>query len=170
MSASIRRARPEEAEILTEIAHAAKRHWGYPERWIALWRDALTFTPSFIAQHPVYVATASERPIGCYAFGREGSTATLEHLWVHPEFMGRGVGRCLLEYAVRSATELGADVLQIDSDPHAEAFYVRMGAKRVGKVPADVDGHQRMLPRLILALNAAQQADAGDEGPGMISE
>jgi hypothetical protein len=35
------RAKPEDAETLTEIAHAAKRHWDYPERWIEAWRDIL---------------------------------------------------------------------------------------------------------------------------------
>jgi hypothetical protein len=28
------RAIPEDAESLTRVAFAAKRHWGYPERWI----------------------------------------------------------------------------------------------------------------------------------------
>jgi hypothetical protein len=43
------RAKPQEAEALTEIAHAAKRHWGYPEPWIQNWRDILTMRPEFIA-------------------------------------------------------------------------------------------------------------------------
>jgi hypothetical protein len=28
----IRRATPEDAQVLTRVAFAAKRHWGYPER------------------------------------------------------------------------------------------------------------------------------------------
>lgn len=151
----IRRARPAEAVPLTEIAHAAKRRWGYPESWLTRWREALTFTPEFISQYPVYVATEAGVRLGCYAFELEGPAATLEHLWVLPQHEGRGVGRQLLEHAAQQAASLGATVLEIDSDPHAEAFYLRMGAHRTGEVPADIDGHQRVLPRLELILQPA---------------
>ena len=56
MNVAIRAARPDDAEALTRLAHAAKRHWRYPEEWIALWRPGLTVTPEFIATHPVYCA------------------------------------------------------------------------------------------------------------------
>lgn len=46
MSIALRPATPADAAVLTEIAHAAKRHWGYPERWVQLWRAALTITPA----------------------------------------------------------------------------------------------------------------------------
>ena len=36
--------------------------------------------------------------------------------------------------------------------PNAEGFYLRMGARRVGGVPADVEGTPRALPKLILDL------------------
>ena len=42
MELHVRRAMPDEAEALTEIAHAAKRHWGYPENWIERWKANLT--------------------------------------------------------------------------------------------------------------------------------
>ena len=38
----LRRANPDEAGVLTEIAHAAKRHWSYPESWIEYWREDVT--------------------------------------------------------------------------------------------------------------------------------
>ena len=36
MDAVIRRALPADARALTRVAHAAKRHWKYPEDWIGL--------------------------------------------------------------------------------------------------------------------------------------
>jgi GNAT superfamily N-acetyltransferase len=153
---TIRRARADEAAALTAIAHAAKRHWGYPEVWIARWRDALTLTPAFIIDHPVFVAAEADggRSRGFYALAVQGSDAVLEHLWVEPEWMGRGVGRDLLLHAIETARAEGAARLEIDSDPHAEEFYRRMGARRIGQVRADVDEVQRVLPRLEIALRA----------------
>ena len=57
----IRRATPDEADTLTSIAHAAKRHWNYPEKWIEQWRSDLTITPEFIAKNEVYVAVGGRR-------------------------------------------------------------------------------------------------------------
>lgn len=148
----IRDARPDEAARLTEIAHAAKRHWGYPEAWIAGWRDALTFTPERMAGWQVRVAEPAEGLAGVHAVSVEGDAAVLEHLWVDPPHIGRGVGRRLFEDAVRVAARLGAREMTIDSDPYAEAFYLRMGAVRIGEVRADVGGVARHLPRLRIAV------------------
>lgn len=154
VSTVIRRARAGEAAALTAIAHAAKRHWGYPEAWIAHWRDALTITPAYVRDHPVFVAAEADgdRPRGFYALSIDGMDAVLEHLWIDPEWMGRGLGRALLSHAVETARNQGAARLEIDSDPHAEAFYRRMGARRIGEVRADVGDVRRMLPRLEITL------------------
>lgn len=149
---TIRRARDDEAGALTAIARAAKRHWGYPEAWVARWRDALTVTPAYVRGHPLFVAADEDRPRGFYALAMDGDKAVLDHLWIEPGWMGRGIGRELFSHAARTARGLGAARLEIDSDPHAEGFYLRMGARRVGQVPADVEGVRRMLPRLELAL------------------
>jgi GNAT superfamily N-acetyltransferase len=153
VSPTIRRATDDDAAALTAIAHAAKRHWGYPEAWIARWRDALTLTPAFVRDHAVFMAVdAGDRPCGFYALSIDGAGAVLEHLWVEPAWMGRGVGRQLLSHAIANARAGGAARLEIDSDPHAEAFYRRMGARHIGEVRADVDDVQRVLPRMEITL------------------
>jgi hypothetical protein len=60
------RAKPQDADALTEIAHAAKRHWGYPERWIESWCDTLTMRPEFIAENVTYCATEDACAVGFY--------------------------------------------------------------------------------------------------------
>jgi hypothetical protein len=62
----IRKARPDESETLTQIAHAAKRYWGYPEQWITLWSDELTITPEAITYNERYVAIDAGKMIGFY--------------------------------------------------------------------------------------------------------
>ena len=49
------RAKPEDADTLTKISFAAKRHWGYPERWIEAWSDILTMRPEFIAANALWM-------------------------------------------------------------------------------------------------------------------
>jgi GNAT superfamily N-acetyltransferase len=72
----------------------------------------------------------------------------LEHLWVSPEHIGTGVGRKLFAHAVDKAISLNAKSIDIESDPNAEEFYKRMGAKRIGENVTQVEETKRILPRL----------------------
>jgi GNAT superfamily N-acetyltransferase len=141
-------ARPDEAARLTEVAQAAKRHWGYPDAWMDAWRDALTLTVERMEGWRVRVAEEGGAVLGFHAVSVDGDGAAREHLWIDPPSMGRGMGRMLFDDALRTAAAGGARWMTIDSDPHAEGFYLRMGAVRTGEVPADVGGVRRALPRL----------------------
>jgi GNAT superfamily N-acetyltransferase len=144
----IRPAAEAECAVLTAIAHAAKRHWGYPEEWISLWGQDLTVTPAFVREHPVFVAAAGADVVGFYALGGDGDPQELEHLWVRPEGIGQGVGAALLRHALAEAVARGARALRIAADPNAEVFYVKQGARRIGDVPSIPAG--RRLPLLLL--------------------
>lgn len=155
MTIAIRRAEAGEAQALTELAHAAKRSWGYPESWIARWREALSLTEATIESLPVYVALENGELAGVAAIELHGAQATLEHLWVDPRRARRGIGRALLAHVCGVARGLGARTLRIVSDPNAEAFYLRCGARRIGAQRADMDETPRSLPLLELELTGA---------------
>jgi ribosomal protein S18 acetylase RimI-like enzyme len=143
----ILRAKPDDAPLLTEIAFASKRHWGYPERWMANWASVLTIEPRLIAEQETHTASIEgEVVVGFYSLRAGLGRSSLEHLWVVPNSMGRGVGRALFEHAVDRARELGHRVLEIESDPNAAGFYQRMGARRVGTRITTLDGRPRELP------------------------
>ena len=157
MNVQIRRAKPEEADVLTDIAHAAKRHWGYPENWIREWKSDLTITPEFIATNEMYVAMHGEVIAGCCAIAFSESLVELEHMWIRPEHMGTGVGRALFSYVKERAASLEVPALEISSDPNAEGFYKRMGATRIGEVRSQIEGQPRVLPRMIVSLTQAHK-------------
>jgi len=142
-------ARPEDAARLTEIAFAAKRHWGYPNRWIENWRDQLTVTTEFIARHDTFLAVMDTQAVGFYALRRKDTLVELVHLWVLPGWMRRGIGRALFRHAVERAKALGFQKVEIESDPNAEGFYLRMGARRVGVNVRMVEQQRRELPVLV---------------------
>jgi N-acetylglutamate synthase-like GNAT family acetyltransferase len=152
MDIQIRRASSSEANLLTQIAHEAKRHWGYPETWIEHWKDDLTITPDFITANEVFVAEIDREVAGCCALVINDDLAELEHMWVRPQHMGSGVGRALFLHVRERAAGLGRAVVELSADPNAEGFYERMGARRIGEVPAEVEGKQRTLPRMSVDL------------------
>lgn len=153
----ITRATPDQAESLTQIALAAKRHWGYPDGWIQLWSPSLTITAEFIEEYETYIAWMDEQPAGFYAISREDVKASLEHLWVLPGYVGKGIGAALFKHILGRCQELGVQVLEIESDPNAQGFYERMGAKKVGENVGELDGKPRVLPLLEIKIASSQK-------------
>ena len=127
-----RRAQPQDAAALTQIALAAKQSWGYPDEWMAEWRADLTISPGYIDSSPVAVAEVDGTVAGFLGLVRADGQWQLEHLWLLPAYHGRGLGRALFDEAVRLARAAGATELRIKSDPNAELFYLKMGAVRTG--------------------------------------
>ena len=114
---NIRGACEEDAGALTEIAFAAKRHWRYPENWLREWQEVLTITPEYILENPTFVAAVEGEIVGFGAVQVEGCEAVLDHLWVLPQFMGRGIGRALFQRAEEIARASGAVRMRIVGDP-----------------------------------------------------
>jgi GNAT superfamily N-acetyltransferase len=148
----IRRASPGDADALTRIAFAAKRYWEYPERWISHWSETLTITPELVRDNEVYAAVSDGEPFGFYALAGTGHELELEHLWVSPAWIGSGTGRLLFEHAMDRAASRGAQHVEIEADPNAEGFYLRMGARRAGENVYEIDGQRRVLPRMAVEL------------------
>ncbi len=157
MTPKIRPGRPDEAEALSSLCKRAKAHWGYDAQFMQLSDASLTIAPALIATGRVLVAQD-----GCGALAGMASLAPLPddawdllHMFVEPAAIGTGVGRALFSAITELARSLGGRVLSIQSDPHAEGFYLRLGARRCGEAPSDsIPG--RMLPMLEYDLRPAQ--------------
>jgi len=146
------RAEPRDAAALTQIALAAKRYWGYPERWLDLWKTELTLTAEYFAANLVNKACKCEAAVGFYSLLFTAQAAELDHLWVLPAFIGQGIGRLLWEHAAVQAARGGALRLAVLSDPHAKEFYRKMGMYVTGESVSVLEGAPRRLPRLELTL------------------
>jgi ribosomal protein S18 acetylase RimI-like enzyme len=149
---AIRRARPADAGRLSRLAMASKRDWGYSRQWLEAWAAQLTVTPDYVQSHAVYLLRTGNRLSGFYALVQGPRFWELDHFWIHPDAMGRGLGRRLLRHAVRHLRRHGARRLRIAADPNAVGFYQRMGANRIGSVAAPVGRVKRRLPWLELRI------------------
>ncbi len=154
MKVRIVRAMPEQAAQLGQIARTAKAHWGYPARWMEAWHEIFDIRPEVIGADEYLVAhSADGQPVGfCAVCGAPGAAWTLEHLWVLPEWQGKGVGRCLFDAAVAYVREWGGEEFGLRADPNAEGFYLRLGAVRTGEVDATMFGVPRTLPVMRYAI------------------
>lgn len=148
----LRPARPDEAGELSELALRSKAHWGYDKDFLDACLAELTYSADDLAEGRAVVAEVAGRAVGFYTVDGEPPTGELGNLWVDPSSIGAGVGRLLWSHAVDVAHTAGFTSLRIDADPHAEGFYLAMGAERVGDTPSSaVPG--RTLPLLRFALS-----------------
>ena len=137
MRIRLRRARPDEAERLSDIACQSKAHWGYPAEQVERWRGTfLSLTADYIAAHSVWAAVdGADCPVAFAALERSSGGDVLEHLWVLPAFIGMGIGRCLFRQVASESPSF-----TFTSDPHADDFYRRMGARVIGATASDYQG------------------------------
>jgi len=148
----IRAARSDEAALLADIAWAAKASWGYSDDQLEAWRDGLTPSVESIRRNPTYVAEIDGVVAGFYQINLATRLVELDHLWVLPEHMCKGIGQALMRHAIAELADRGIAHLCIDSDPNAEPFYLALGAVRIGECAAPIAGEpQRMRPQLRLS-------------------
>jgi GNAT superfamily N-acetyltransferase len=148
----IRRALPNEAQSLTDLALRSKRAWGYDDDFMErVLPDMVVHEEYLIVEHGL-VAEDAGKVIGYAILRVDGVTAHLRDLFVEPDRFGEGVGRALFQEAARLAREYGAESLRLEGDPNAIGFYERMGLRQVGAQPSIV-GNGRMLPLMEIDLS-----------------
>jgi GNAT superfamily N-acetyltransferase len=146
----IRPARPDEGELLREIAIEAKAHWGYDKDWVRSWAAQGDFSAEALTSKPVLVAETEGRAVAFAMVIPKGDVAWLDDLWVEPDWIGRGVGTKLFEAATDSARELGAKQMEWEAELNAVGFYEKVGGTYVRD--SEVTELGRILPIMGLEL------------------
>ena len=63
------------------------------------------------------------------------ATGKVEMLFIHPDYRGQGIGKCLLLFAIN---ELNAERLDVnEQNPQAIGFYLKQGFEAVGRCEKD---------------------------------
>ncbi|WFE91702.1 GNAT family N-acetyltransferase [Roseibium porphyridii] len=151
---SIRRAKAEDRDALTDLCLRSKQSNGYDDDFMAQCTEELTVRDSWITGTEFWLAEDSSGKLaGCIRLSVEedGATGELETCFIDPSCQGKGVGRALFDELHAQANSLKLERIGLDADPFAEPFYARMGFKTVGRTPSgSIPG--RTLPRMELEL------------------
>lgn len=154
-SIDIRRAAPDDFELLNELTVRSRRHWNYDAELFRAWADRLDFAAEEWEGVEAYLAEAEGRPVGWVAVRRPvNGVSVLEELWIVPEAMGQGVGSRLFGLAVGRARELDASALEWASEPGAVGFYEKLGGRHVREEVSQSFRHRLPVMRLDLAPEA----------------
>jgi GNAT superfamily N-acetyltransferase len=158
----IRKADPSDDITLSELTFKSKSYWNYPEEYMKVWEQELTVTDDYIKQNIVYVVENNGIIIGYYSIKEvkdeywSGETPVqkgfwLDNLFILPEFIGNGIGRKLIEHVKGICRNIGCKKIYIFSDPHAQGFYLKQGAKFIKDCPSSIEG--RTIPMMELNID-----------------
>ena len=161
MEITIRKAMPDDCQVLTELSFASKRYWNYPDSFFEVWKDELTITREYLAANRVYVAVVTNEIIGYFSvvevrhsffagnvFIHKGFW--LEHMFIKPSYIRAGIGTKLIIFARELCHGDGIDGLFLFADPHARGFYDKVGADYLGESSSNIEGRNVSLFRLHL--------------------
>jgi GNAT superfamily N-acetyltransferase len=135
----IRRATPEEAPLLHELAGRSALYRGYEPEFLDWEPESIAVTPKSVARSHVYVLEEGDRLVGYYALAGEPPEMVYDTLFVEPDRIGSGCGKRLWRHAVATALA-GVTVLTPASDPNAAPFYRATGAEWVKEEPTSRPG------------------------------
>ncbi len=133
-----RRAKTEESKFLSELALRSKAFWPYHPDYLVKCVDALALTEKDIAEWPVYVAEFREEVVGFFALKHISNEDRLDHLWIDPRFIRKGIGRFLFLKAIEEAKNLGWLKFRIAAEPYALDFYSKMGTVHIGEIQSRI--------------------------------
>lgn len=132
----IRKAEVTDNKVLSNLAYRSKAYWGYSEDFLEKCKDDLTVTVDYIEKNPVYVMESDNKIVAFYSFSL--NSEKLEALFIDPDYIGKGLGKLIWTDLINRAKELNIKEFTLDSEPNAEGFYLKMGAKRIGYTPSTV--------------------------------
>ncbi len=146
------KAQPTDCSTLTEISKAAKAYWGYAQKWLDLWDADLTITPENMEKDSIYKLIQEERILGFCVISEEDDSLEIEHLWIRPAYIGKGLGKLLLQKVLDKVITKSHVTLSVVADPNATGFYEKFGLKTIAYIPSQPEGRQ--LPVMQLPLNS----------------
>jgi len=125
----IRKAEREDGAAAWAIRNAAILHQSaghYPDEALRIWTEGAM--PEAFAEEVAsafYVAVSGKRIVGTGTLQLD--SGKVDAIFVHPDHMRRGVGRCMLAFLEDLAREQGLDTLHLDATLNAVPFYRACG-------------------------------------------
>jgi len=123
-----------DASLLSEIAMISKSFWGYTKEQLDTWVDDLTVSKNLILETHTFNFLVEDKIVGFYILNQpQNNNCELEMLFVLPNFIGKGIGKQLLQHAFKKAKNLKVKTVTLLADPNAVAFYTSQGFKIIDK-------------------------------------
>ena len=134
---------------LTEITFDGKAFWRFSKEQLTQWKSELTITSKYILDHEAYNLVLDSEIIGYYSFYKNNDDQViLDNLFILQKFIGKGLGKLLMEDFLKKAKSLKVSTILLEAEPKAENFYKKFGFSTFDQRESSIKG--RFLPKMKL--------------------
>lgn len=138
---NILQAKAEDASELTVVTMKSKAYWGFSKEQLEAWKEELTITTDYIDSCMVYKLELETNIIGYYSFKKiTADEVLLDNLFVLPLCIGKGYGKKLMNHFLNRVESMGINTIRLESEPKAEAFYLKFGFKTYDQLKTAIPG------------------------------
>ncbi len=153
MDLKVEEAKVNDLDQLNDLLRKSKTYWPAYASTIEAFMDRFSITPHYLQKNTIKLLYLDDELAGFFSFFiNDESNNELDYFFIHPTFIGRGVGRKLWEICCKFAFDQGHKEFYILSNPFAEGFYLKMGCEKVGTRKA-ITAPGEILPFLKYVLN-----------------
>lgn len=118
---------------INQLMLLSKAYWQYESNFLNNFIKKFRVTPAYLKKNTVKLFYINKKLIGFYSFcTNDDNLLMLDHFFLHPDHIGKGWGEKLWESCCKTVVELNKSEFILCSDPHAEAFYLKMGCEKIG--------------------------------------
>ncbi|SCZ02327.1 Acetyltransferase (GNAT) domain-containing protein [Alkaliphilus peptidifermentans DSM 18978] len=132
---NLRRAKPNESDVLNFIAFESESIWGEDESYMDLFSQEYKVTKNMIENDYVYVMEDDKGIIGFFAIlKKDNETSELELFYIKKSFIGKGYGTLLWTNMISICKEKGIRKIGLVGSSDVANFYKKLGAKEIGEM------------------------------------
>jgi N-acetylglutamate synthase-like GNAT family acetyltransferase len=124
---SIRRALPDDAQVLTGLMHASAAYAGHYANIL----DGISVSPAQLSHDIFYLVEQEGSVTGFYGLTLDDESE-LDSMFVSDSAQGTGLGTLLFQHMKAEAKRRSIPTIKIVSHPPSVGFYQKMGATIVG--------------------------------------
>jgi streptomycin 6-kinase len=132
MKIEIQKATLSDLKKINDLVRISKSYWGYDKAFIDKFMGILGMTAEHFPHTHTFLLIVDTNLAGLYSFFiTEDDILELEYFFLHPDYIGKGLGRKLWESCCQTVQILKKKEFILWSDPNTETFYTKMGCHKI---------------------------------------
>lgn len=147
MKMKFKNAQYEDLEAINQLLRLSKGYWGYDKNFMDCFMQLFNINPEYLNNNITKLLYVDEKLAGFYSFVDNDDQFELDCFFLHPNFIGKGLGLTMWLDCCKTAKEQRKLEFIIWSDPGAESFYQKRGCVKIGtrQSPLMSDRHLPLL-------------------------
>jgi hypothetical protein len=136
----IKQADSQDIAHINEMMLHSFSYWSYTQEELHKIMDLLHIDEEYLTKHGIYLAHYDKKDFfGFFSFIKNSDQENqLDYFLIRKDLIGFGYGQKMWEVCCDKAKSCRMKDFIIISNPYAEGFYQKMGAKKIGSRPSTI--------------------------------